>query len=65
MKKRDVHALTPGLYFIYWKTGGYSVGAVGINNEGERWIAPTNWSHGGYYDEWDKVSYVEAIDPYK
>jgi hypothetical protein len=33
-----------GLYVIYWTSGGSSLAAVGQDHEGNRWIAPTNWT---------------------
>jgi hypothetical protein len=33
----------PGLYRIYWKSGGDSLAAVGMTHEGARWLAPINW----------------------
>lgn len=35
--------LKPGIYLIYWQTGGHSIAAVGVMADGCNWIAPTNW----------------------
>lgn len=33
-----------GIYKIYWKSGGSSVAAIGNDYEGNRWVAPANWT---------------------
>lgn len=33
-----------GIYKIKWRSGGSSIASIGILNNGERWIAPTNWT---------------------
>lgn len=33
-----------GLYQVYWKSGGSSFAAVGNHHNGDRWLAPTNWT---------------------
>lgn len=33
-----------GLYYVCWKSGGYSYAAVGSLYDGTLWIAPTNWT---------------------
>ncbi len=33
-----------GLYRIHWKSGGSSLASVGSMHNGDRWIAPTNWT---------------------
>ena len=38
--------LQPGFYKIFWKSGGSSLAAVGIADNGKRWIAATGWSNG-------------------
>lgn len=43
MKKEDVAQLPVGLYVIHWKEGGISLAAVGMGQDGDRWLAPTNW----------------------
>lgn len=39
----DPQALSPGLYRLHWVTGGSSLAAVGILDNGDRWMAPINW----------------------
>jgi len=29
-----------GIYRIYWKSGGSSLAAIGMDREGDRWLAP-------------------------
>lgn len=43
MKMSDVQNLPPGIYRIFWKTGGSSLASVGCDKDGKRWLAPTNW----------------------
>jgi len=43
MKKDDVKKLPLGLYEIRWKSGSVSLAAIGVNANGEHWIAPINW----------------------
>lgn len=50
----------PGLYRIYWKSGGSSHAAVGIACNGERWIAATNWVENTSTD-WSGVLRVEYL----
>jgi hypothetical protein len=45
LKQEEVRKLRLGLYRIYWKSGGTSVAAVGMVENGNRWLAPTNWTH--------------------
>ena len=33
-----------GIYKIYWKSGGSSLASIGSMHNGERWIAPINWT---------------------
>lgn len=43
MKLKDLRQLPNGLYTVHWKSGGSSLAAVGCNDSGVKWIAPTNW----------------------
>lgn len=43
MKAVEVRCLVNGLYRLHWKSGGSSLAAVGVTNNGGRWIAPVNW----------------------
>lgn len=43
MTKKAANALDLGLYKIFWKSGGFSLAAVGYDSAGNRWFAPTNW----------------------
>lgn len=70
MKKEDVKELRHGLYRIYWKKkegGGTSVASVGNLHDGQKWIAPTNWTAKvgenptAFGKIWDKVKKVELI----
>lgn len=33
----------PGLYRVYWRSGGSSLAAVGVDSEGRRWVGACNW----------------------
>ncbi len=44
MKKSEVQKLSHGLYRLYWKSGGFSLAAVGSLYSGKRWFAPVNWT---------------------
>ncbi len=54
--------LTLGLYRIYWKSGGVSLAAVGQTENGDRWLAPTNWvMPSARREAWSDVERVELI----
>lgn len=43
MKIKEFLETPPGLYRMYWKSGGWSLAAIGMDEKGKRWIACTNW----------------------
>lgn len=43
--QEEINNLNPGIYRFFWTSGGSSIVAVGINREGDRWLAPLNWSY--------------------
>lgn len=46
MTKEEIKQLPLGLYRIYWKSdNGTSMAAIGMLENGDRWLAPTNWVH--------------------
>ena len=51
----------PGLYKVYWKTGGMSFASIGMNPDGSRWLAPTNWLTPSLWS-WESVEYIENIE---
>lgn len=57
--------LRNGLYRIHWKEregGGTSLAAIGILENGYRWIAPINWVHPSEkQDVWELIEKVEKI----
>ena len=68
MKKDEVQKLPHGLYKIFWKSkygGGSSLAAVGSLYNGDRWMAPTNWTGKisviGFGESWEKVKKVKKI----
>ena len=52
-----------GLYQIYWESGGSSLAAIGMDREGNRWMAPTNWTSGSTnYEDYKKgIKYLIRI----
>jgi hypothetical protein len=56
MTPDEVKKLPLGLYEIFWKSGGSSLASVGMIENGDRWLAPTNWTHTSEDQaEWDGV----------
>lgn len=57
-------SIKPGLYRVFWKTGGSSLAAVGMTADGGRWLAPTNWlAPTTDQRHWEEdVDRLEAID---
>lgn len=65
MKRKDVAELKHGLYRVYWKSGPYSLAAIGSNSAGEKWLAPTNWikvCHHTTQKIWKHVKMVKRLD---
>jgi len=69
MKRSEAQELRHGLYRVYWKSGGgRSLASVGSDENGRRWLAPTNWllSDGKILCDWHKtwihVDRVELIE---
>lgn len=44
MKKKEFEKLNLGVYRVYWKSGGSSLATIGMTFNGDRWIAPSNWT---------------------
>ncbi|EPK1516738.1 hypothetical protein JRA67_002531 [Acinetobacter baumannii] len=62
MNKKEVSSLKEGLYYIFWKEGGWSYVSVGVTKDGGRWIAPTNWCEPALDQTiWKKVESVKLI----
>ncbi len=64
MTKKHGNTLEPGIYEIFWKSGGSSLAAIGSDGNGQNWIAPTNWTtpscpSAGYRTMWEKISKVK------
>lgn len=54
-----------GLYRVHWKSGGSSLAAIGMMENGDRWIAPTNWITPGTIPsagEWGEIERLQPID---
>jgi hypothetical protein len=57
--------INPGLYTVYWKSGGSSLAAVGVRANGGRWLAPINWTSPTDATEeppWLDVLRMEPVD---
>jgi hypothetical protein len=65
MTKKEVQKLDHGLYYLYWKSGGFSLAAVGSLHSGDRWYAATNWTNvsttGIASTNWKMVEKVSPI----
>ena len=67
MRLKDSHALPVGVYRVHWKSGGYSVASIGMDEAGNRWVAPANWllsdeDGPDAFDIWRKIDRVELIE---
>jgi hypothetical protein len=66
MKQKEVKELENGLYKIYWKSGAKSLAAVGQLYNGDKWLAPTNWtSEIGFTAPSDVWHLVKKVKPIK
>lgn len=62
MIKKHYRSLENGLYAVFWKSGGFSLAAVGTCADGSRWLAPTNWVGTTTVERhWRRISHVEKI----
>jgi hypothetical protein len=59
--------IAPGLYRVFWASGGDSLCAIGMTSNGDNWIAPSNWLRPAMIrdlKEWGEVSRIEPLpDP--
>lgn len=62
---KTVDKLYPGLYRLFWVTGGSSLAAVGINRQGDRWFAPVNWVSVSEESDWSEVEFAVLIEEAK
>lgn len=62
MSPDEVATVAHGLYRIWWRNGGVSIGSVGSTASGARWLAPTNWLSGSSGDAWDAVLRLDRLD---
>lgn len=42
--REEILGCPHGIYKVFWKSGGFSLAAVGSLHDGTRWFAPTNWT---------------------
>lgn len=62
MTAAESRQLACGLYRVFWVSGGMSFAAVGAAPNGERWLAPTNWTSPVVpYTDWEQVASMELI----
>lgn len=52
-----------GLYRVHWKSGGSSLAAIGMMENGDRWIAPTNWVRPTTMPSAGKWGEIERLEP--
>lgn len=69
MTKEQGNSLKPGIYEIFWKSGGSSLSAIGNDGNGQNWIAPSNWTtpscpSAGYPTMWRKILMVKRLECY-
>lgn len=64
MTRVEAKKLRPGLYEIFWKSGGSSLAAVGRDRDGNAWFAPTNWVGGVPSTTWAKIEYAMVVECY-
>lgn len=63
MNQAEVKKLKLGLYHIFWNSRGSSLAAVGMTEDGNRWLAPINWVNPSEDPEvWGDVLRAEMID---
>ena len=61
----DPKTLKHGLYRVWWAEGGTSLAALGSMPNGERWLAPTNWTTPAMEwgaTDWTAVLRMERLD---
>ena len=62
MKKAEVKKIPLGLYKVYWKSGGHSLAAIGMIENGDKWLAPINWVRPTEdQDIWRRVEKLKLI----
>lgn len=63
MTRIEARKLRSGLYRVFWKGGDESLAAVGQNDLGDKWIAPSNWlSPDETGAHWRTITRVEVIE---
>lgn len=60
-EKEREKCLVPGLYALWWNSGGYSLASVGVTADGRNWYAPINWIDGPSSD-WSLVRTATKLD---
>lgn len=51
-----------GLYRVFWKSGGSSLAAMGVTDDGGRWLAPINWTKPSVaFNNWDSIERLERV----
>jgi len=59
--------LALGLHRVFWKSGGCSLCAVGMQHDGKRWLAPCNWlapTMNAGASEWGEIERTELLFAY-
>ena len=60
--EKDILKCSLGLYKVYWKSGGSSLASIGQMYNGDRWIAPCNWTADGQENENPTVKIKKIIE---
>lgn len=61
MTPSEGNVLRLGLYRVWWMSGGSSLASVGMNSDGSRWLAPTNWVASTSVPDWGQVLKMERL----
>ena len=63
MTPEEARELLCGLYRIHWKNdGGESLAAVGMMDNGNKWLAPINWVAPTTNQKcWEMIDHVEKL----
>jgi hypothetical protein len=51
-----------GLYRVHWKSGGSSLAAIGVTDDGGRWLAPINWVKPSVaFTDWGSIEHLDRV----
>lgn len=68
----EANKLKHGLYEVFWIEGGSSLAALGSLHNGDRWLAPCNWTspneikfNASYWGQIERVELIKEVEYYK